>query len=177
MAAGRFDILRFYLGRLGKPGLLGAVLLLGSLIFLSTVVRSKEAALAELIARNEQARQTVAAEQARAARRDAGQTQRSALAPEAAAALRRLYVAADESELELAKGEYRLLEAGDARMRHYQFLLPVYGSYADVRKFLALALNQEPALALASMQLRRDAIESTELDAVLNFTLYLEAAP
>lgn len=172
--AGRFDAVRFYLGRLGKPGMLGALLLLGSLVFLSTVVRSKQAALEDMSARNALARQAAAAELA--SRSDDGAS-RSALAPEAAAALRRLYAAADESGLELAKGEYRLLETGDARMRHYQFLLPVYGSYADVRKFLALALNQEPALALASMQLRRDAIESTELDAVLNFTLYLEAAP
>jgi hypothetical protein len=176
MMAGRLDMLRFYLARLGKPGLLGVVLLLGSLIFLATVVRSKEALLEDVVRRNEQARQAAASEQARAAG-NGDVALHSALAPEAAAALRRLYAAADEAGLELVKGEYRLIESGDARMRRYQFLLPVYGSYADVRQFLAHALNQEPALALASMQLRRDAIESTELDAVLNFTLYLEAAP
>jgi hypothetical protein len=174
--AGRLDMLRFYLGRLGKAGMLGALLLLGSLVFLVHIVPSREAALGSLVSRNEQAHKVVLAEQARAVRQDIATVQ-PPLALEAAAALGRLYAAADQAGLELVQGEYRLLEAKDARMRRFQFVLPVYGSYAEVRKFLSLALNNEPALALTSLQMRREAIESTDLDVMLNFTLYLETAP
>lgn len=172
----RLDIIRFYLGQLGKPGLLGILLLLGSAVFLSTVVLPKKAALESLAERNAQARKAVAGEQARAAGVEAAGT-RPPLAPEAVAALRRLFQAADESGLELAQGDYRYVAGKDADIPHYQFQFPVYGNYADIRNFLGLALNNEPALALGSIQLRREAIEETELDVTLGFTLYLRAAP
>jgi hypothetical protein len=175
--AGRIEILRFYLGRLGMAGMLGALLLLGSLIYLAAVIQPKENALQDLALRNEQARTASAAEQARAAHLQSEHALQPSLAPEAAAALRRLYDAASQSGLELVQGEYRLVEYKDSGMRQYQFLLPVYGGYADVRKFMALALNNDPALALTSLQMRRDAIEEAELDAALSFTLFLGATP
>lgn len=175
--ADRLDLLRYYLGRLGKPGMLGILLLLGGLVYLTALVLPKAAQLQELAASNEQARKASMTEKARAARQDMGHAQRQAFAPEAAAALRRLYEAAEESGLELVQGEYRMQESREEGVRQYQFMLPVYGSYADVRKFLALALNNEPALALNSMQMRREAIEETDLDVALSFTLYLGTAP
>jgi hypothetical protein len=171
------DMARYYFGRLGMAGMLGALLIAGALIFTATLVRSKEAALQDMVMRNEQAREAAAAARAKAARLDIDGLQRTALVPEAAAALRRLHDAAGQSGLELAQGEYRLTDARDARFRSYQFLFPVYGSYEQVRTFLALALNNVPALALTSLQLRRESIEDTELEVVLGFTLYLEAAP
>jgi hypothetical protein len=175
--ASRVDLMRYYVGRLGKVGMAGALLLLGSLVFLAVVVQSKQSRLEDLAARNEQMRMASAAEKSRAARQGAERAQQSALAPEAAEALRRLYDAADQSGLELLQGEYRLLESKEGGVRQYQFLLPVSGTYADVRKFLVLALNNEPALALTSLQMRREAIEETELDVALSFTLYLGKAP
>ena len=175
--ASRLDMLRFHLGRLGKPGMLGLLLLLVSLIFLAAVVRPKEAALADLAVHKEQARKAQAAAQAKAADQDMAASLRTPLAPEAPAAFRHLYEAANESGLELVQGEYRLALGKDVGIPHYQFLLPVYGNYADVRHFLGLALNNEPALALTSVQMRREEIEETELDVALSFTLYLGTAP
>jgi hypothetical protein len=103
--------------------------------------------------------------------------QKPALAPEAEVTLRRLFDAAGQSGLELVQGEYRLVDVKDAGLRRYQLLLPVYGQYSEIRSFLAKALNQDAALALTAIQLRRDVIESTDMEAVLSFTLFLEAAP
>lgn len=175
--AAPLDMLRFQLGRLGKPGMLGILLLLGGLVYLTGFVLPKAAQLQELAAGNERARKASMTEKARAARQGMGLSQRQAFAPEAATALRRLYDAAEESGLDLVQGEYRMQESREEGVRQYQFMLPVYGSYADVRKFLALALNNDPALALNSMQMRREAIEETELDVTLSFTLYLGTAP
>jgi len=85
-----------------------------------------------------------------------------------------LFDAADKAGLKLDQGEYRLTEVKDAHLRRYQLSLPVYGGYPEIRAFVAQALNTDPALALNAIQLRRDRIESPDLEALLNFTLYLE---
>jgi len=95
-------------------------------------------------------------------------------APAAAAARRRLCGAAGRAGLELDRGEYRLTEIKDAHLRRYQLSLPVDGGYPEIRRFVAEALNADPALALTAIQLRRDRIESPDLEGLVNFTLYLE---
>lgn len=166
---------RFYLGRLGRVGAAGALLIVASLAYQNGVVRPREAALSEQILHNEQARKKTAAQRASATQTLADATGQPAQAPAVAAALRRLFAAADMAGLELDQGEYRLTEVKEAHLRRYQLSLPVSGGYPEIRAFVAQALNADPALALTAMQLRRDSIEATELDALLNFTLYLEA--
>jgi len=170
-----FNTLRFHLGRLGWAGAAGAVLIVGSLAYDAGVVRPREAALEAQVNRNAQGRRAADALRAQAASEaDAGVAPRPPLAPAAAAALRRLFDAADRAGLELAQGEYRLTEVKDARLRRYQLSLPVAGGYPEIRAFVAQALNADPALALTAIQLRREQIENPELDALLSFTLYLE---
>ena len=172
--AASFSTLRFHLGRLGWVGAAGAVLIVGSLVYDAAVVRPRAAALEEQVARNAQARRTAEALRAQAASEADAGVAAPPLAPAAAAALRRLFDAADQASLELAQGEYRLTEIKDAPLRRYQLSLPVAGGYPEIRAFVAQALNADPALALTAIQLRRERIESPDLDALLNFTLYLE---
>lgn len=168
------DLFRFYLGRLGRVGAAGALLIGASLAYEQGVVRPNEVALGEQRVRNEQARQAAEAQRARVMQNAVEASGQPALAPAAAAALRRLFDAADQAGLELDQGEYRLTEVKDAHLRRYQLSLPVYGGYPEIRTFVAQALNADPALALNAIQLRRDRIESPDLEALLNFTLYLE---
>jgi hypothetical protein len=167
-------IIRFYLGRLGKVGMAGALLMVASLIYDSAVVQPRKLALGEQLLRNQRAQQEAAARQARASQAPAGEAGQPALAPVAAAALRRLFDAADQAGLELDRGEYRLTEIKEAHLRRYQLSLPVSGGYPEIRAFVTQALNADPALALNAIQLRRDRIESPDLEGLLNFTLYLE---
>jgi hypothetical protein len=165
----------FHLGRLGWAGAVGFALIVGSLVYDAAVVRPREAALEAQLSRNERAR--LAAEASRAEATTAAETGvagQPVLAPAAAAALRRLFDAASRAGLELPQGEYRLTEVKDAHLRRYQLSLPVSGSYPEIRAFIARALNADPALALTAIQLRRERIESPDLDVLLNFTLYLE---
>lgn len=168
------DNFRYYMGRLGTPGMVGALLILASLAYEETVVLAREAMLDEQVLRNEQAQREEAAMRQRSAQTGAIATGQPSLAPAVAAALRRLFDAAEKAGLELDRGEYRLTEANDARLRIYQLSLPVYGSYPEIRMFVAEALNTDPALALTAVQLRRDSIETPDIDAQLNFTLFLE---
>jgi len=169
------DILKFWLGRLGKPGAIGAALIVASLAWNAAVVRQDEAALAHQLVKNEQARLAADARRAEAATEAvAGIDGQPALAPAAAAALRRLFDTAARNKLELSQGEYRLSVVKDAGLQRYQLSLPVGGGYPEIRAFVAQALNADPALALSGIQLRRDRIEATDLEGLLNFTLYLE---
>jgi len=170
------DTFWFYIKRLGWAGAVGAALIAGSLAYDASVLKSREAALEAQLSRNEQARLAAEALRAEATAEDnAGAAGQPPLAPAAAAALRRLFDAAGRAGLELAQGEYRLTEVKDARLRRYQVSLPVAGGYPEIRAFVARALNADPALALTAIQLRREGIESTDLEAQLNFTIYLES--
>lgn len=170
------DRLRFYAGRLGWPGAAGVALLLGSLVYGAAVVQPHTAALDAQLMRNEQAHRAADAQRAEAvAAAEAGVAGQPSLAPAAAAALRGLFDAAGKAELELVQGEYRLTAVQEAGLRRYQLSLPVAGDYPALRAFVTQALNADPALALTAIQLRRESIESTDLEAQLNFTLYLEA--
>jgi len=169
------DTLKFYLGRLGRVGAVGAALIVASLAWDAAVVRQDEAALQRQLVKNEQARLAAEAQRAQAETEAvAGIDGQPALAPAAAAALRRLFDTAAKNGLELAQGEYRLSVVRDAGLQRYQLALPVAGGYPEIRAFVAQALNADPALALAGIKLRRERIESTELEGLVNFTLYLE---
>jgi len=165
---------RFYLGRLGKVGAVGALLIVASLVYDGVVVQPRKVALAEQLLRNERAQRAAAEQRARVEQTTADATGRPPLAPAAAAALRRLFEAADKAGLELDRGEYRLTEIKEEHLRRYQLSLPVSGGYPEIRAFVTQTLNADPALALNAIQLHRDRIENPDLDALLNFTLYLE---
>jgi hypothetical protein len=174
LMARRLNGLWFYVGRLGGAGAVGLGLIVGSLVYDAAVVRPREAALEAQLSRNARlAAEALRAEAAAAA--DTAVADQPTLAPAAAAALRRLFNAASRAGLELAQGEYRLTEVKDAHVRRYQVSLPVAGGYPEIRAFVARALNADPALALTAIQLRRERIESADLEAQLNFTLYLES--
>lgn len=174
MMARMLDILLYRAQRLGRAGGLGAALIAAALIAEAGLVRPMQAERAELAVRNERLFQENRA-QARA--QENAQAQPALpLSPAAEAALRQLFQAAEEEGLSLDQGDYRLTdESGTAR--RYQLTLPVTGSYPAIRAFLAKALNNDHALALNAVQLRREAIEEADLDAVLRFTLYLEEGP
>jgi len=175
--ARRLDLVRYYLGRIGRPGGVGVLLLLVSMFASIAVVQPKQKKLAEMMDANERMHQAAITLKEQFKHQSDRSARLPDLAPEAAAALGRLYEAAATSKLELVQGEYRLVEIKDAPIKRYQLMLPVYGSYPALRSFLTKSLNQEPALSLNAIQLRRDVIESTDLDSVLNFTLILEDLP
>lgn len=170
-----FDTAQYFLGRLGWAGALGAALLCASGAYWQFGVKPIEAQAVAQTEDNARAREAMRADAEQLARSGAGAAARPALAPAVAAALRRLFDAADRAGLQLDRGEYRLTEVGGGSMRRYQLSLPVAGSYPAIRAFLAQALNEDPALALIALRVRRESIETPELDAMLQFTLYLEA--
>jgi hypothetical protein len=78
-------------------------------------------------------------------------------------------------DLNGARTEHRLSTIeGLERLR---VTMPVTGSYAQVRRFIAAALEHDPALSLDAIKLRRVSPMSADVDAELQWSLHGRAAP
>jgi Tfp pilus assembly protein PilO len=91
--------------------------------------------------------------------------------------LDKLYAAADAEKLVLTQGEYRSVADKSGKLTRYQVTLPVKGSYAQIRRFIDMALIAVPVAALEDVNFKREAIGSAELEARIKFTLFLGAQP
>lgn len=87
--------------------------------------------------------------------------------------LARLMTIAKASGLELASAEYRLSSSGEQRLQRYQVVLPVSGSYKMIRVFVARALRELPTMSLDLVQLERETIGDTTVEAHISFTFHL----
>lgn len=93
--------------------------------------------------------------------------------PEATVAIDRIYALAAAQKITLARGEYALGVDPKTHLARYQILLPVRGSYPQLRRFLHELLGQLPALVLEDVDLQRKRIADSELSGRLRMTLYL----
>lgn len=84
-----------------------------------------------------------------------------------------LFAAAAKTGLSLTQGEYKSGYDRNGRLYTYQVILPVKGSYAAIRKFCEEALLAIPFASLDEISFKRDAINTTTLEARLRITLYL----
>jgi hypothetical protein len=75
--------------------------------------------------------------------------------------------------LTLERGEYRPQQAALGRFIRYQIVLPVNGSYPQVRRFLGESMRDLPGLALDGIHFSREAAGSAQLQAELRFTAFL----
>lgn len=93
--------------------------------------------------------------------------------------LSRLFAAAARENLMLPQGEYKLTRETNGRLTRYEITLPVKGSYPGVRRFIAAALQETPALSLLGVAFSRMAAADIGIDAQIRFALYVRevAAP
>jgi hypothetical protein len=157
----------FQLIRLGWPGALGFGLLVLALLADRALIvpLEKEAAEQRLAAARQLAAPVIPPPAKPAAPPRATEE----------AVLKSLFAAAHQHGLVLDEGRYTL--GGGAYAKRLRIDLPISGSYPALRGFLADALEGNPALTLETLELSRDTIEATELEAHPRFLLNLEAAP
>ena len=87
--------------------------------------------------------------------------------------LGKIFGVADQQTLILEQGEYRAVRDNVSRLTHYQIMLPVKGTYPQVRKFVAAALAEVPNLSLDSIQFERQKVGDSMVDAKVKLVLYL----
>ena len=79
--------------------------------------------------------------------------------------------------LTLPRGQYSVSPLTGTPLRRWQLVLPLNATYPALHAFLAAALERLPNLTLDELKLKRDRIESAQLQAELRLSLFVEAAP
>ncbi len=85
--------------------------------------------------------------------------------------LERVYALAREAGLELAQGEYRL-ENRSAGPLAYRITLPIRGTYAQTRSFVAAVLKEMPIVSVDALRFERKKTVETQIDAQVRLTIH-----
>lgn len=88
---------------------------------------------------------------------------------------------AQKQKLVLTRGDYKLIQTKAAQLANpktkqlarYEMVLPVTGSYQQIRSFITQVLYQLPALALGDVQIKRESTLNPLVDARLTFVFLL----
>ena len=88
--------------------------------------------------------------------------------------LEKIYRAAQDQNIQLEKGEYRTNREKAGKLMRYQIILPVKGTYLQLRKFLAAVLAGIPIASLDHISFERQKIGDEVIEAKIKLTLYLE---
>ncbi len=86
--------------------------------------------------------------------------------------LAKLYGIGTATGVELQSATYRTQQAG-SRVERYEIVLPVTGSYAQIRDFLKRSLAEIPVLSLDQISLKREGAKEGAVQAELRLTLHL----
>ena len=93
------------------------------------------------------------------------------------AALQDLIALAQTNGLTLARGNYRpQLEAQGVYLR-YRMTLPVMGQSDAVQRFMMAALREQPTLSLESVQFKRERIDTSVVEARIQWALLTRMPP
>ena len=85
----------------------------------------------------------------------------------------RLWSLAKRHGVTLRQAEFKLTETDQDEFQRYTMRLPVTADYASLRGFVLDALGEFPSLALEEMNLRREDSKSLQIDAQVNFVLFV----
>ncbi len=90
--------------------------------------------------------------------------------------IKKIYKFASGESLQLTQGEYKFTREKAGRLGGYQIILPVKGSYIQVKKFIAKVMNTMPMVALDEISFKRETIGGAEVEAKIQFTIFLGTA-
>jgi Tfp pilus assembly protein PilO len=152
---------------LGPAGLAGAALLVAATLFFALVLEPMR----------EQSDALQAALDRRGAPAQAGEAGVAGLyrflerKEETTDWLAKLHAIGQASGVEMRSATYRTQPAG-ARLERYEIVLPVSGSYPQIRDFLKRALADIPVLSLDQVSLRRESRNDSRVRAELRLALH-----
>jgi hypothetical protein len=87
--------------------------------------------------------------------------------------LGKIQTVAQTHQLQLLRGEYRLMDDTSGRLARYQITLPLRGTYPEIRGFIKDVLFEVPAAALDNISFERQKIGDSSVQATVRLTLYL----
>ena len=87
--------------------------------------------------------------------------------------IKTLHELARDSGIAIQQASYKLTQTADPSIVSYTIQLPVKGPYLSIRKFSESFLLAVPFASLDEINLKRDNIQSVQVDTKLRFTLFL----
>ena len=91
--------------------------------------------------------------------------------------LNKIFEVALKNEVELPQGDYQWSVDPNSPFRKFQISYPVVADYRNVENFVTQVLLALPWAALNGFEIRRNAVNETEVQADLTFTLYFDGRP
>ena len=79
-----------------------------------------------------------------------------------------------KQHLILNRGDYKFSQTKQGQLLRYEIVIPVMGKYTQVHQFVADVLHALPALALTDLQIKRENSLSPTVEARLVFVLFLK---
>ena len=163
-------------GDLGRMGLVGVTLLALAFAFHAGVVRPLQVKNAELAAQLSSAKPSAVERSGARLEKFYDILDR----PETATDwLAKLYAISKATGIEMQSANYKTESAGKSaggkvsRIERYEIVLPVEGSYAQLRDFIGRALAEIPVLSLDQLTLKRESRTQGDVQAELRLTLHL----
>jgi len=156
---------------LGPAGVAGLVLLAAAALFMLLVLQPLEERARDVQTRAA-GRTAAAAPQSGATGEKVAELYRYLDKPEETTDwLAKLYAIGKATGVELQSASYKL-QAGGGRIERYEIVVPVSGSYPQMRDFLKRSLAEIPVLSLDQMSLKRESRNDGMLQAELRLTLH-----
>jgi hypothetical protein len=87
--------------------------------------------------------------------------------------LAKLYGISQATGVELQSASYQTPKESNGRIERYEIVLPVQGSYPQLREFLRRALAEIPVLSLDQLSLKRESRNAGAVQAELHMTLHM----
>jgi hypothetical protein len=87
--------------------------------------------------------------------------------------LSKLYDIAKANGLEMQRAEYRMSSVANRKLKRYQVVIPIQGSYRSMRAFIASALRELPTMSLDHVQFQRKAVGENTVDGQVSFSFHL----
>lgn len=168
---------------LGRSGLAGVALMLAALAFFATAVQQRQVDAQRLQEQTDVLQERHGKPRAHP---DGAATPEEELRafieyfPPAATLqdwIERIQLAGAASGVNVERADYKLASEQAAGLTRYQITLPVKGTYAEIRSFVASLLEVVPTLALVDIDLKRDAIGAAAVEARLTLSLFLRGGP
>ena len=170
--------LRRQLNNLGWPGIVGLGLLAFSLMFYLSAVRPLKSQLedtrqqAQALGKHVQPTKPANEASANSAENLTGFYKFFPKTSSTPDWLAKIYGAAEQENLVLQQGEYRLVHDSNGRLIRYQIFFPVKGDYVQIRKFLARIMSEIPYLSLDSISFQRQKIGDAVVESQIKLTLF-----
>ncbi|HET7669379.1 MAG TPA: hypothetical protein VFK84_03140 [Burkholderiales bacterium] len=86
--------------------------------------------------------------------------------------LAKLYAIGRATGVELQSASYKTAAAGGGRLERYEIVVPLTGSYTQMRDFLKRSLAEIPVLSLDQISLKRETRRDGTVQAELRLTLH-----